>query len=112
MKNLHFIYNFITSQNNAGTMSYSAKEFGVDSDACFVWDSIFGCWLLCAKPKLVNVFGDVMNVEETVDDVTTKHTRYSGVTIQWTDTFSPVQPLRIEQFRGFTAYAFQHELFL
>lgn len=109
MSKLQAIYDLITSQDNLGVMSYSAREFGDDTDACFVWDSLSGLWMVCIQPKIIAMFGSVETVEEVVDGSQPRITeRWSNVIVQFIDFFS--HDLRTETFYGPTAFAFQYEV--
>jgi hypothetical protein len=106
---LRAIYDLITSQNNLGIVSYNAREFGDNHDACFVWDGLSGLWLLCLQPKIIDMFGSLVTIEEAVDGLMGEPVeRWSDVTVQWIDFFS--HELRTESFQGPTAFAFQYEV--
>lgn len=108
-KALRTIYDFITSHDNIGYMSYNAREFGCDVDACFVWDGTTGLWLLCADPQIVATSGSLETIEEVTDDsLPVLAQRWTSVVIEWFDIFNG--SICIEQFHGPTAFALQYEL--
>jgi hypothetical protein len=109
MENLKALYNTVLLQNNAGIVSYNAREFGVDNDAIFVWDMYFGMWLGCANPIIFALCGDVAEWEETVDGERSQTSqRWSRALVSWVDIWTG--QFNIEFVEGPMACAFQYEL--
>lgn len=108
MQALKAIYETILLQDNAGIISYNAREFGVNDDAIFVWDMNYGLWLGCAAPTLYSVCGDVAEWEEDVDGDVRLARRWSRALVSWVDIWTG--QFNFEFVEGPMACAFQYEL--
>jgi hypothetical protein len=105
---LRVIYDLITSQNNFGIMSYNAKEFGLDTNTCFIWDNLYGIWLICSEPLILNAYGILESITEVISDAQPRVVdRWSDVLVSWRNPFD--LQITVNHFEGPTAFAFQYE---
>jgi hypothetical protein len=109
MEKLRSLYDAILGYDNLSVMSYNAREFNIDDNACFVWDGDHGMWLGCAEPFLISVGGGVTEWEETIDGTCVRNMlRWGHAVVGWYDIWTGA--LSVEPFEGPMAAAFQYEI--